>query len=180
MGRRRLTVAVLVVLAIAGCRSVPPEKRVDAGLVLPARAATITVESNQRLLLPGELGRLAMPDFPGGALLRPGEQVVVCTSFTVTADGAVTDISFPEFEGEGCAEPEASAVFRPAIEHAVASWPFVAAAICTYADAPSAMRDDAECTHAIDVAPIPVRLAWRFVFSVTPDGSTRVTRAGEV
>ena len=121
-----------------------------------------------------------MPPYPDGLALRSGQALVVCISFTVTDDGEVTDVVPAPTADPSCGVDDRLALQTAfeAVEATVRQWPFIAAAVCDYADAAraraAAEHGDETCQRALRVQAVPVRLAWRFVFHVAADGRGRV------
>lgn len=171
----RSLMAALGSALLAGCASVP-RVAVEGAMLLPQQAPRLEVHSHQRFIPPGELAELPMPEFPKAAPLSPGRNLTVCVSFTVSAEGEVQDILAERFSGEACADPGKATTlpFLRSVQATVIHWPYVAAALCDYPSAEQAAADDAACSNADHVQAIPVRLAWRFVFSVDASGARRV------
>lgn len=165
----------LLVTALGGCTSL--SHSVNASAYLPPDAPRIEVQSHQRLLLPGEFGPRTMPDYPDAVPPRRGALAVACLSFLVDEGGEVQDIRPQDFPGADCGTeaPEGIEPFLHSAREAVAQWSFIAAAICEYPTADAAKAANDQCSDAVSLTPVAVRLAWTFRFRVDAAGRTSVS-----
>ena len=171
----RACILLFALAALAACRTLETEVSTQAHL--PVGQPVVTVESNQKLMLPAEFGVLNPPAFPVAPALTGAMAKLVCLSFTVDEGGAVVDVRPESFPAEPCVDserPESSPFIDAAID-AVEQWEFLAAAVCTFDSVAAARESDAECTGAAQVQPIPVRLAWKFLFTADREGRQRVS-----
>jgi hypothetical protein len=161
-------------LVMVGCRH--HTLRVEGYANLPVGAKQVSVASNQKFLLPGEIGPLPLPAFPEHHALPTGTAVTLCVSYTVTDEGDVQDVQFERFPGEPCAleQSESLNAMRKSILDTLERWPYFAAAVCEFETADAAETSDDECTGALSVTPVAVRLAWRFVFTIDSNGNAEV------
>lgn len=151
--------------------------RVVSNAHLPTDQPIVAVESHQKLVLPAEFGVLGPPGFPPHAFHARPRSVLVCLAFTVDDGGAVVDIDPESFASEDCvdATETGSAPFVDAAIAAVERWSFLAAAVCTFRSVEAAQKSDEDCTGALAVESIPVRLAWTFLFTVDREGRSTVS-----
>lgn len=159
---RPTTRAVLTPLALgmllAACTS--RGGLVDRGMILPPGAELIALEEHQMFLMaiPVESPDPQFPDVD----LRPGEAVVICARFVVTEHGRVTNVE--TFDDMAGCEPGASArgaPFSESVRLALQQWTFFGAATCRF------LVSEKECRAGeAEVVAVPIRLAYRFEFSV--------------
>lgn len=164
--------AVAVAMSVStGCAH--RTQRVEREMILPPSAPTHEVASHQRFLMAVPI---ADPDpaYPHGA--RFDGTLQVCTTFVVTAEGAVEDVAF-DAASPGCAGPgtPASAPFEHAARAALAQWRYFGAAVCSFPDGRDPDADPRCEGPDVRVDPVPIRLRYVFTFSSARGG--RVARA---
>ncbi len=178
MSMRRICLASMC-LCMASCASQHVREQtqrldsVDQRLLAPrgdgAPGGAITayeMQSQQVFRMPQPLDA-ATPQLPADSPRRTLAPTTVCVRVILSAQGAVQR-SEPLHDREECSAGALAdnADLLQAVQHDVAAWRFVPAAICTYADPAQRPAVEGRCDDALSVEEVPVTLIYAFTFEV--------------
>ena len=168
-------------VAMAGCRTVPPETDRDAarsgavGMQIvppPPGASHMELPASQRFVFPRQLEPVVLPVYPAQLLADRLERAQVCVEIDIGEDGRVMDAR-PSPDST-CDIGPVQELFVQASLQTVRLWKFEPAMLCT---APDETVEDA-CLHpGVVEVPTSVRLSYAFRFS-QEDGRPEVEQVG--
>lgn len=175
---KRSCMAMLVAVLCTGCATTQPVVDGDvsrSGQVgvrditehVPV-AARMELADNESFLMPLDDRDNAMPVYPASLLARQLPPQALCLRVSIDADGGVMSsapiVKGAAAEGADCSSVDATdAAFFEAAQAVVAGWRFDPALRCVFPDAKAKANVEASCSGGQEV-PVPVSLAYRFVF----------------
>ena len=159
-------IAIVSLISISGCSTTPSVARTDYSLIVPSNVEAYEEQTNQRFLLGERIGPTALPTYPSGLVALRLSPQSICVEIDIDEDGKIAAARQLN-DVEEC-RAKTNEQFLQAALAAVGQWSFHPARMCTFPNAAS-VNDDCSGTNVV-VERVPVRLAYRFTFSVDHDG----------
>ena len=168
-GWRSVSAMIVLLAALAACRSMPvdeasPLGSVDVALVVPPPGATrMQLDPGQRFIYPDLVEPVAMPEYPGELLVLRLEPLELCVEVVIAETGAVSQARRRiDAECPGEAGPH-EARFAQLLQDAVLQWTYEPALVCSTPDG-RASEDACAEPDAVET-PVALRLSYAFGFS---------------
>ncbi|WIH04138.1 hypothetical protein KHF85_15160 [Xanthomonas translucens pv. graminis] len=162
MKKINLTTGIITALICSCSHQIRPDAHtsVDRQMVLPAAASRQELESKQVFIAPAPI-QMPMPSYDMDMGKGLKENATICIEMIITSQGEVSSVRPLNIDSE-CAPVNSieNTTLFPKVSAALLTWSYIGAGICTYKE------KESECDSSeAPIAPIPVKLAYKFRFS---------------